>query len=223
MFTEALAVLKKHNMESAFEVQFAAYRNYNAPEQAILEHSSWENDPDNLLIFIDSIKAAYGMGNEAIEIGFWYANEEIPNSITDEYRYQIILIGDCPPNTYDEVSSKRAESYWSRTKYYQKVYYQSELDKLKEKNVPVHAFHVDDYAKSSFQNIAKESGGVSSFLDINSSAGADMLTGLVTERILNDAVGGGAKGAEMISEYRKMFPKGYVRESSVSKKYILYS
>jgi len=218
MFSEALAVLAKQNMTSAFEVQFAGYRNYNAPEAQLLEHSYWESNPDNLFTFIDSIETSYGFGNEAIEIGLWYADSEIRKTTMDAYRYQIILIGDQPPNTESEVVSKRkgrGEQYWSGTKFHEIVYYQSELDKLKANSIPVHAFYVKENAKLSFQQIAMETGGESSWLDINSPAGADMLTDLVTERILNEAAGGGAAGAEIINEYRKMFPKGYVRDTNV--------
>ncbi len=210
MFERAYCVLKDAGNDSVFELQFVAYRNYNAEEESLLQVSPWELKPDNLRIFIDSISSAYGMGNEAIEIGLWHVNQESCVS-------QVILIGDQPPNTRSEVEAKRmkrGETYWSTTKYREKTFYEDELLEIQEKNIPVHAFFVDSEAKQKFTEIANKTGGRCEALDINSDAGAEMLTHLVTEQIM-DNIG----GARLVSAYREKFRRGYISiESSSSQR-----
>ncbi len=215
MFTEALQVLEKNNITSAFEMQFAVYRNYNAPDAELLQFSGWEHDPTNLFQFMDTVQANYGLGNEAVEVGFWHANNELAAFKRDE-RLQVILIGDVPPNTEMEVSSRRednhgGESYWSGTRFRQKTHFSRELARLKNAGVTVHAFYVHSCARLAFEGIAREGGGECKELDINTGSGAETLTGLVTERIIDATAGGGAEGQRLIADYRQMFPKGYMR------------
>ncbi|ETO30348.1 hypothetical protein RFI_06774, partial [Reticulomyxa filosa] len=61
---------------NSFEMQFVVYRNYNAPEDMILQCSTWESKPENLRNFMECIEADYGWGNEAIEIGLAHVNRE---------------------------------------------------------------------------------------------------------------------------------------------------
>ena len=215
MFTEALQVLEKNNITSAFEMQFAVYRNYNAPDPELLQYSGWEHDPTNLFQFMDTVQANYGLGNEAVEVGFWHANNELAAFKRDE-RLQVILIGDVPPNNEMEVSTRRednngGESYWSGTRFRLKTHYSRELARLKNAGVTVHAFYVHDCARTAFESIAREGGGECKELDINTGTGAETLTGLVTERIIDATAGGGAEGQRLIADYRQMFPKGYMR------------
>lgn len=62
----------------------------------------------------------------------------------------VIIIGDAPPNTSEEVELKRRGAiemtgnpdYWSQTKNYkQPTYWEKELKKVKEAGVPVHSFY----------------------------------------------------------------------------------
>lgn len=55
MFERAYQILKGHDRQSCFEVQFAVYRNYNVMPDRICEHSGWETQPENLRQFMDSI------------------------------------------------------------------------------------------------------------------------------------------------------------------------
>ena len=57
-------------------LQFACYRNYNAPLELLLETSGWFNQPKFLKDFLSNIKAEHGRENEAVEIGLQFANEE---------------------------------------------------------------------------------------------------------------------------------------------------
>ncbi|ETO05350.1 hypothetical protein RFI_32046 [Reticulomyxa filosa] len=77
MFSRIAQILEDKGASSnGFEMQFVVYRNYNAPEDMILQVSPWEVKPDNLRNFMEMIESDYGMGNEAIEVGLAYVNRE---------------------------------------------------------------------------------------------------------------------------------------------------
>ena len=111
----------------SFQVQFVAYRNYNAPAPGrdmnpILEVSKWDSRHEVLAQFLGPIEADYGMGNEAIELGFQHVNKELAKEAADIDKgldppriKQVILVGDVPPNTPQEVVARRlrrGEEYW---------------------------------------------------------------------------------------------------------------
>ena len=204
MFDRAYWVLRHEKKESAFELQLAVYRNYNVPEHRLLQHSAWEGTPENLHAFISGVAATGGWGNEAVEVALWHANEEHAR----QGLHQVILIGDMPPNTPSEVPAKRAslgEAYWQTTRFHTATTARQQLERLHEHGIPVHAFYIDSpdcqvSAKPVFELIARESGGQCMPLDIASDAGAQMLTDLVTERILDDL-----GGDQLVSAYRSEF------------------
>ena len=207
VFERTHQILAKQGVQGAFEVQFAVYRNYSSQSIA-LQNSSWEADPAALRPFMDSMSCSGGQGNEAIELGLWHANQEIVKNKCN----QVILIGDMPPNTRAEVAYKRdaagASSYWSSTSFGKEpTYYEDELRKIAAAEVPVHAFYVNRYAQSAFEGIARATGANAGFLDIETTEGANMLTALISLRILN-SVGGDARGKQLQSEYVKNFGGG---------------
>ena len=142
-----------------------------------------------------------GQGNEAIEIGFWHAANE---ACSEKAISQVILIGDAPANTEEEVQSKREAKNWKNTPYENPTFWMNEINRLRACNVPVHAFYVNNNAKSNFRNIAAETGGRCESLDIHSSLGAEFLIKLVTEEILRKAAG--TKGEAAVQLYRSKFP-----------------
>ncbi|CAF1137415.1 unnamed protein product, partial [Didymodactylos carnosus] len=208
MFERASEILIDHGISSdSFQIQFVVYRNYDSREDKILQSSPWETKPDNLRAFMNKIEVEGGWGNEAIEIGLWHANRENER----ENITQVILIGDAPPNTKNEVNEKRqryGQSFWKKTKFAQSTYYEDELAKLEVDGIPVHAFFVEQRAEESFKKIAKKTGGRCAMLDINSSSGSEMLTDLVTEEILRN-VGGCLKGDDLVKAYRNKFGKSF--------------
>ena len=104
MFELATEVLKQHQIDpGSFLVQFVFYRNYSSPVEQLLEHSGWESKAAPLKAFMNRIAIEGGWGNEAIEVALQHALDEHHESALT----QIILIGDAPPNTPAEVSSKR--------------------------------------------------------------------------------------------------------------------
>ncbi|CAF4601763.1 unnamed protein product, partial [Rotaria sp. Silwood2] len=188
MFKRASEILEKEGFPTdAFQLQFAVYRNYNCKVNKILEVSSWETKASNLRAFMNTIGPEGGMGEEAIEIGLWYAAKE---SETEDGISQVILIGDAPANTKSNVISKRkhfGEAYWQTTRFATPTYYEDELQKLKKKNIKVHAFYLTDYAKENFKKISDETGGSLKELNIYCSTGAESLTHLVTKEILRES------------------------------------
>ena len=74
-------------LQNSFQIKIVVYRNYNSNESEILQLSSWENKAQNLINFLKTVHPNGGWGNEAIEMGLWYANQEADLS-------QVILIGD---------------------------------------------------------------------------------------------------------------------------------
>ena len=187
MFIRAYEILKEQGVsDTFFQMQFAVYRNYNSPIDKILEVSPWESKPDNLSLFMNNIVPAGGDGNEAIEIGLWHANHELEqgNKVS-----QVILIGDAPPNEPDEIKDKRAQSAlteagWFKSKFGPITTSDTEVKKLVNRGVPVHAFFVANRAQQAFEQIAKRSNGESEELDINTLEGSEKLTNLVTREIL---------------------------------------
>lgn len=179
MFMRIFEIMTAENQQNkAFQVKLCAYRNYSSPIDKILEMSTWESEPNNLIQFLKSISTSGGQGNEAIEIGLWQANQEHDLS-------QVIIIGDMPANTKSEVAQKRAgNANLAQSRYSQATYYEDELALLINKGIQVHAFYVGKTAKQNFTKIAEDSGGEHKLLDINSSRGSDMLINLVTMQIL---------------------------------------
>ncbi|CAF2914374.1 unnamed protein product [Rotaria sp. Silwood2] len=160
MFEHTSVVLEEKGLsKDVFSMQFAVYRNYSSRDNKILEVSSWETKANNLRAFMNTISPERGHLNVAIEVGLWHAvkESELEDSIS-----QVILIGNASANTQQEVLEKRAhfgEAYWKQTKFHKLTYYELELQKLKEKSIPVHAFYLTDSAKKDFQIIARGTGG----------------------------------------------------------------
>ncbi|CAF4020109.1 unnamed protein product [Rotaria sp. Silwood2] len=206
MFERASAVLEEKGIsKDAFSMQFAVYRNYNCRDNKILEVSPWETKASNLRTFINRIGPEGGKGHEAIEIGLWHAVKESERQ--DEIS-QVILIGDAPANTKTNVAKNRAqfgEAYWKQSRFATPTYYEDELEKLKTKNIPIHAFYLTDYAKDNFQKIAKETKGRCEWLDISSTTGAESLTNFVTEEVLRKSAGD--QGDAAVELYKAKYVK----------------
>ena len=196
MFRRVTDLLTSEGDDKSFEIKIAVYRNYNSPESMIYEQSTWENKPYNLLKFLNSIYVSGGWGNEAIEIAFQNANQEQNLS-------QIILIGDAPANTKDEVSLKRNENenIWNSSVKYQKpTYYVDEIKKLSEKNIKIHTFYVHRNAEENFKQIAQLTGGNTQNLDIESSNGSADLMNLVNIEVLREM-----GGETLVNTYKKIY------------------
>ncbi|CAF4558553.1 unnamed protein product [Rotaria sp. Silwood2] len=206
MFERASIDLAEKGLPSdAFQMSLSIYRNYNSRENQILQVSAWSTKGSGLRAFMNAIGPEGGWGDEAIEVGLWYAVQE---SGQQDGVSQVILIGDAPANTKENVTMKRrsfGETYWTTTKFAAPTYYEGELQKLKEKNIPLHTFYLTDYAKENFERIARETSGSCEKLNINSNRGADLLTHFVTEEVLRKTAGD--QGNAVVELYRKKYVK----------------
>ncbi|CAF0753965.1 unnamed protein product [Brachionus calyciflorus] len=192
MFERAFKILnepekkKKYN-NASFLIKIAVYRNYNSTSDLLLQNSSWESEADNLVKFLQTIDTDGGWGNEAIEIGFWQANQEIDLS-------QIILIGDARANTKDEVKRKRQKhiNNFKNGPFQQETYYEDELNALIAKNIRINAVYLKNGKSNQsqkididfFQDVANKGNGQYKYLDLDSSDSSKTLIDLVTEQVL---------------------------------------
>lgn len=187
VFTRTSQILGEQNFDATFEMQIVVFRNYNAPPDMLLEHSIWERYPQHLEMFLEAVKPTYGWQNEAIEIAFNHVlteHEKTPVS-------QVILIGDAPPNTNEEMVWKRAENarHYENSKFNEMEDCQKLLPILAEKKIPVNAFYVAHRAKEAFENFASTTNANAGYLDIYSQRGADELMNIVAKQIL-ESIGG---------------------------------
>jgi hypothetical protein len=207
MLNRTVEVLKDNHVASGFQIQFIVYRNYNSHPEKILQCSAWENSPTNLVQFIDSTGPSGGWENEAIEMALWHCNQQAANfKVT-----QMILIGDAPPNSREETNSKRAGRvlYSTHARYSTPVYFEEQLEKIRENKIRINSFYVAERAKSEFERIAQRTGGSSEALDVHSSTAADNLTNIVSTNILKD-IGdnlGGGIAQQLIDSYRVKFQR----------------
>lgn len=113
---------------------------------------------------------------------------------------QVLLIGDTPANTREEVISKRAggvfgrlrsqsgEDYWSRDPRFSTLTTaDDQLHRLAALKVPVHAYWVggpNSQERTFFERASAITGGQSGFLDVNSDIGKADLTDLLYKSVL---------------------------------------
>ena len=157
---------------------------------------------------MNSIDVEGGMGNEAVEIGFQHAVNEAKNCGNIPLR-QVYLIGDMPPNTKEEVDSRRnSYQFWRGTKFEAPAYWDSELAKLKQLNVQVNTFYLNTYCQPSFIDIANRTGGTSCLLDVTKPDSQEILLGLFIPNILKmigEANGDVQLGQKMVAEYMNCY------------------
>ena len=207
MFQRASQIL---NENDSFFMQFALYRNYNVEKSDfLLQSSQWETNAEHLRAFMDNKDPEGGLGEEAIEIGLWHAVNE---SEQEEGVSQVILIGDMPAQSKEQVIARRqkhhSEDYWN-SKFGKPTDFEEQLNILFTKQIPVHAFYLHEDAKKNFEEIALKTGGRCEKLDIQSEHGAEMLTDFITKEVLRIS-GGKDKGSELVSLYEKKYPISYM-------------
>eukprot|EP01084_Bolivina_argentea_P258927 436713_1 len=202
MFKRIREILKDNDMDpNSFEIQFIAYRNYNAPAEELLLSSGWQNDPNQLDTFLSDVDHKYGWTNEAVEVCLEFVNN-------DQYVNEVMFIGDYGANTKDETIYKRksrGEDYWRKTKFEVPVFFEEELKKIKDRKLKINALYLKSFAKNDFIKMASETGGKSDMLDIDSTEGAEQLTGLISKAVLNACAGHGEKGQKLVQDYDAKF------------------
>ena len=210
MFERASLILREHGIaEDAFQMQFAVYRDYDCRVEELLQFSTWTTKPDDLRKFMEKVSARGGGDyEEAIEVALWHVNDEHSRADVS----QVILIGDAPPKETPAIARDRrvhGESYWTKTPYKLSTHYLPEARLLGSNGVPVHAFYLHNGAKSKFEEIARITSGKCAFLDINRADGSELLTNIITEKILQSVGQSRGKGDELVNAYRSMFARTY--------------
>ena len=94
------------------------------------------------------------------------------------------------------------------------TYYKGELERLKQNDIPVHALYLNEHAKVNFEEISSVTNGKSQLLNIHTEMSAELLTSLVTEKILKDVGERAGKGEMLVEAYKKKYPKAYVSRTS---------
>ncbi|KAL4489804.1 hypothetical protein ABPG72_022444 [Tetrahymena utriculariae] len=212
MFERSCLIIKqsgKNIPEDCFQLQFAVYRDYDQLE-GILEYSPWTSKVDYLRQFLDTVKPQGGGDyEEAVEIGLQHANKENVNQALTA----IILLADAPskqmPSIQEYRGKYKGESYWKTTKYAQITDYKQEMQKLKDKNIPIHCFYLHTGAKSNFEEIAAFTGGKCEGLNIEAKDASDTLIKVVVEPILKNVGKQNGLGDDLYKEYLKLFDKSY--------------
>jgi hypothetical protein len=196
-----------------YELQFATYRNNSSGKDGLLQRSSWTSDPGALASFMETVDMREGEEREAIEIGLRHANSEVAERREGE-RYQVILIGDAPPNTREQVIRSRNRTsavadnpnYWEDAPYAHVQHYEAELQQLVLEEIPVHTFYIGNTGSTEgmFVDIAARSNGFSAPVDIRSEAGSATIRRLLTERVLDDELGSGPEGVKLRETYNRL-------------------
>lgn len=134
------------------------------------------------------------------------------------------MIGDAPPNTKEEVRSKRqaVEYNWSETPFAVETYWEDEVALLKQKDIPVHTFFVaqtvgiPSRAETVFRDIAARTAkagtapNICEFLDTSSNGGgAERLKNLISERVAYDVgVNSGIGGDLLVDALKRLQGEG---------------
>jgi len=207
-FDRVQKVLDAEGVERGFELQIAGFSNYNVDVDQILAPSTWETRPRNLSVFLKDLNVRGGWGPEAIEVGLMHALTEHRTKPID----QIIVIGDAPANPAVQIADKRedlGEAYWqaqrpswSPSGIPSKVATEVLRDIQAVKPVPIHCYHMKERAEESFEELAATAGGgTAQRLDVNSQAGAQLLTDAVCKQILSSL-----GGKKLQDAYERMKP-----------------
>eukprot|EP00300_Choanocystis_sp_HF-7_P042751 c9453_g1_i2.p1 GENE.c9453_g1_i2~~c9453_g1_i2.p1 ORF type:complete len:802 (-),score=140.84 c9453_g1_i2:47-2452(-) len=199
IFDRSQQILAENKADN-FELQFAIYRNYNAPPQNLLECSAWTTSHSELGAFMDRVSAGWGFGGEeAIEIGLWHVNQACQRGLSIS---QVIVIGSAEPNSKENIAARRAQGRWEQTPFHTPTNFEAELAQITAAKIPVHTFFIHQGAEKAFREIAAATGGNCGFLDIDSPNGAEMLTGILAKEILRKSGGAG-----LVQAYEEKFAK----------------
>lgn len=207
MFKRVFSILEK---PEGISFQMGAFRNYDSPDDLILELTDWESKADNLFTFLDKVRASGGYGcREAAELGLYHGlQENAKEPVT-----QIIVIGDAAPNTSSESRQKRQDGSHNYPRFPDPILFSDVRKQLENEGVVVHAFYVPTYGGESmrmqFHKMAIN-GGKKHVIDIHKNDAADALMEAVCKRVLFASATSQKKGDEMIEKYNKLYGnKGY--------------
>ncbi|KAL4463180.1 hypothetical protein ABPG74_007181 [Tetrahymena malaccensis] len=205
-FEQARDILQSKGYDpQCFLVMICFFRSYSSKWDQLFQSSSWENNADKLRSFLQTITASGGRDpGEAVEVSLWWANKKYDESPIN----QVIILGDQPANLEHEAQQHRnifGQNYWNTTPIKDLTYYKPECNKLKSKNVPVHAFYLNEYTRQIYSEISQLTGGQSAYLDIYSAESAKKLTNVLVEQILRDVGKQDGRGEELVKAYKAKY------------------
>ncbi|EAR93596.1 helicase carboxy-terminal domain protein (macronuclear) [Tetrahymena thermophila SB210] len=205
-FEQTREILKEKGYDpQCFLIMISCFRSYTSRWQQIFQTSTWENNPDKLRSFLQTITASGGTGpGESVEVGLWWANKQNDEDPIS----QVIVLGDQPAHLQNEAQAHRnsfGQTYWDSTPLKGLTYYVPECQKLSSKKIPANTFYLHPGAKSTYEDIAKLTSGISEYLDINSAQSSKKLTNLFVESLLKDIGKQDGRSNELIAAYKAKF------------------
>ena len=188
-----------------FEIQFMAYRNYNAPtSDLLLQRSNWSSDSVELQNFLHNVAACYGWGEEAIEVVLQYININCSDC------NQVIIIGDAAPTCTMEKVNTRRKQYeqhdWAKDDLFKSAtFYETEIEKFRLNGIIANCYYLDEGARKAFEWMAKQTGGECDYLNVDDISSTEKLTSIVSKIVLSACDKG--TGGDLVNEYKKRFDK----------------
>ncbi|KAL4505987.1 hypothetical protein ABPG72_013748 [Tetrahymena utriculariae] len=205
-FEQTRDILKQKGYDpQCFLIMISCFRSYSSRWQEIFQTSTWENNPDKLRSFLQTISASGGTGpGESVEVGLWWANKQNDEDPIS----QVIVLGDQPAHLQNEAQQHRnsyGQTYWDSTPLKGLTYYVPECQKLNAKKIPANTFYLHQCAKNTYEDIAKLTNGISAYLDINSAESSKKLTNVFVEQILKDIGKQDGRSNELIAAYKAKY------------------
>jgi hypothetical protein len=101
-------ILTEQKVNASSQMQIMVYRNYDRPPNLALEYSKFTSDSTDLTSWIETKQAYGGWGDkEAVELAY--------NKVgMTEGVNQVILIGDAPANTPQNIKYKRGTTQFRK-------------------------------------------------------------------------------------------------------------
>jgi hypothetical protein len=204
-----------------FLLKIAHYEDYySGSSNAFRFTKNWSCDPDELIKFIENVKANGGGGNsaECVEVGLCHANQ-----LADEGLNLVILMGDEPPTpSMQDIQTSRSK-YCSGAQINSALenakFYRTEAEALSQKGIPVSTFFIRTSTFSSikdwngkfttqrtFEEIAEMTKGETGELLLNNrEAAKEQLITLFGKKIITAVVGENAPAEvnELMRKYQE--------------------
>jgi len=201
IFKKLTEILRNnHIRENSFSVQIILFRNYDVSKEEILVPSGWEMKFDNLTKFLNESQCKGGWEKEAIELCL---NDAVKES---KKLTNIIIFSDSASNNKKLTFLKRSSlqdtytqngmnpsEYWNNTEFKNVLDVDEELEKFKEKKIPIYGFYVLNEnkqlkdkldAEAFFRKITNKTNGIFEKVNLEQENEADRLAKLISEPII---------------------------------------
>ena len=208
VFTRCFEIIEKNLGKGAgFEMQLGVYRNYNcSTEKALFSATDFSSTAAPILKFLSNVHVDGGWGREAIEIGFAHAlNMHHHDPVS-----QIIVVGDAPPNNRADTKHKRARGRCPLSKWKEPVFFDDLHQRVVNEGIVVNSVYVPTQASAEWRRgfmAMTANGGFSEDIVLSNKKAGEQLCAAISKCILKQM--SKEKGSAMVSEYDKIYGKGY--------------